>query len=426
MKKGIIEGFYGKARSFEERMSMVDFLWQIGMDQYIYAPKDDPYHNKKWREPYPKKDLEKIKELAEFSKNKNIVFTWAIHPGQNPFDFDNYEEEIQKIFDKYRQLRSIGVSSFGLCMDDIDRDKANEKRYDHMKLVKDLADFVEKESGSNLYFVHPWYNDDWIDEKGYEYESLLKDIENINVMWTGSQVVSPISHKSYEDFAKRTGKKPYIWFNWPVNDYKNDQIFIEVFEFFDSKDLNFDGFYLNPMNQAELSKIAIYQTNEFLKNPENYEAELTFRDAVKYLESKAYEDLIEIAPSFYGSLVYERTESKKNTEDMEIKKAYDLGDFENLRSLLAKKIGAIENYQKNHTNKALFDEIKNFLESLEHLTRAVLSLLDKKIDQAEECYKKSKSVEIEVFDGKYQEKNVRTSGVIDKIYKDLIIQVKSI
>ncbi len=420
MKKGVIEGFYGIAWSFEERLSMINFLWQIGMNQYIYAPKDDPYHNKKWREPYPKKELDQIKKLAESSKNKNIEFTWAIHPGQNPFDFDHYEEDIGKIFDKYRQLISAGVSSFGLCMDDIDREIAYEKRCDHVRLIKDLADFVEKESGSKLYFVHPWYNDDWIDEKGYEYESLLTDIKNLNIMWTGSQVVSPISHKSYEDFAKRTGKKPYIWFNWPVNDYKNDQIFIEVFEFFDSKDLNFDGFYLNPMNQAELSKIAIYQANEFLKNPESYKAELAFKDSMKFLEPKAYEDLLEIAPSFYGSLVYERSQNKAFLEDMEIKKAYDLGNFENLRSLLEKKRDAIENYKKNHTNKALFDEIKNFLVSLDHLTRAVLFLLDKKIDQAEESHKKSKSVEIKVFDGQYKDKNVSTSRVLDQIYKDLI------
>lgn len=174
------------------------------------------------------------------------------------------------------------------------------------------------------------------------------------------------------------------------------------------------------MNQAELSKIAIYQANEFLKNPENYEAELAFMDAVRYIETQAYEDLIEIAPSFYGSLVYERSQNKTFLEDMEIKKAYDLGNFENLRSLLEKKKKAIDNYCKNHINKELFDEIKNFLESLDHLTRAVLSILDKKIDQAEESYKKSKSIEIEVFDGKYQEKNVRTSRVIDQIYKDLI------
>ena len=47
MKKGIIEGFYGIPWTFDERKSMINFLAEIGMDQYIYAPKDDPYHNKK-------------------------------------------------------------------------------------------------------------------------------------------------------------------------------------------------------------------------------------------------------------------------------------------------------------------------------------------------------------------------------------------
>lgn len=217
----------------------------------------------------------------------------------------------------------VGVGSFGLCLDDIDKNLAYEKRSDHMKLIRDLADFVEKETGNWLYFVHPWYNDSWIDEKGYEYEGLLKDIKNVNLMWTGSQVVDPINHNSNEDFFKRTGKKLYIWFNWPVNDYKPSEIFLEIFEFYDSRDINFDGFYLNPMNQAEASKIAIYQANEYLKNPEKYKPEEAFIKAVKVLEPGAFEDLIKVAPSFYGSLVYQRTRSKKFTEDMEIKKAFE-------------------------------------------------------------------------------------------------------
>lgn len=271
MKKGIIEGFYGIPWTFEERKSMIKFLPQIGMNQYIYAPKDDPFHNKKWREPYPKDQLEKIKVLADLSKENGIDFTWAIHPGQNPFDFDKYEEEIEKIFAKYGSLLEVGVKSFGLCMDDIDKNIAFEKRFDHMKLIKDLADFVYDKTGENLYFVHPWYNDDWIDEKGYDYEKLLKNIENINIMWTGNQVVAPISHKSNEKFTERIGKKPYIWFNWPVNDYRPDEIFLEVFEFYDSREINFEGFYLNPMNQAETSKISIYKPNEYLEDSEKYE-----------------------------------------------------------------------------------------------------------------------------------------------------------
>ena len=75
MKKGIIEGFYGIPWTFEERKSMIKFLPQIGMNQYIYAPKDDPFHNKKWGEPYPKDQLEKIKVLADLSKENGIDFT---------------------------------------------------------------------------------------------------------------------------------------------------------------------------------------------------------------------------------------------------------------------------------------------------------------------------------------------------------------
>lgn len=187
MKKGIIEGFYGIPWAFDERKSMINFIERIGLNQYIYAPKDDPYHNKKWRESYPEEEIAKIKELADLSRDNNIEFTWAIHPGQNPFDFDKYDEEISKIFAKYEVLMKVGVKSFGLCMDDIDKKIAFEKRHDHMKLIMDLSDFVYDKTGENLYFVHPWYNDDWIDEKGYEYEKLLKDIGNINIMWTGNK-----------------------------------------------------------------------------------------------------------------------------------------------------------------------------------------------------------------------------------------------
>ena len=420
MKKGIIEGFYGTPWTFEERKSMINFLSDIGLNQYIYAPKDDPYHNKKWREAYPPEEISKIKDLADLSCEKNIEFTWAIHPGQNPFDFDNYEEEIDRIYDKYEALIAIGVKSFGLCMDDIDKKIAFNRRFDHMKLIKDLADFISAKTGNNLYFVHPWYNDDWIDEKGYEYEKLLKDIGNINIMWTGKQVVAPISHKSNEEFAKRNGKKPYIWFNWPVNDYRPDEIFVEKFEFFDSKDLNFGGFYLNPMNEAEASKTSIYQAAKLLENPENYRAEEAFEKALKYLEPTAWKELVEISPSFYGSLVYERTEGKKFTEDKEIKAAFDEENTEKLKKLLGEKVEAVESYQKNYSNENLYKEIKPFVESLKLLAQAVLAKLDGNKKESQTLYEKSKDIKIEILkeDG-LDQISVKTSGVIEEIYANL-------
>lgn len=198
MKKGIIEGFYGIPWTFEERKSMINFLSDIGLNQYIYAPKDDPYQNKKWREAYPPEKISKIKDLADLSCEKNIEFTWAIHPGQNPFDFDNYDEEIEKIYDKYKALMEIGVKSFGLCMGDIDKKIVFKRRLDHMKLIKDLADFILAKTGNNLYFVHPWYNDDWIDEKGYEYEKLYEKSKTIKIQVLGEEGMDLIKVKTSE------------------------------------------------------------------------------------------------------------------------------------------------------------------------------------------------------------------------------------
>lgn len=311
-----------------------------------------------------------------------------------------------------------GVRSFGLCMDDIDKAVAYEKRNAHMNLIRDLADFVEKETGNHLYFVHPWYNDAWINEQGYEYEALLRDIKNLNVMWTGNQVVAPISHKSNEDFRKRTGKKPYIWFNWPVNDYRPDKIFMETFEFFDSRDLNFDGFYLNPMNEAEASKIAIYQVGEYLKNPLAYEPEDAFIKAINFLEPKASGDLFELASSFCGSLVYERIEGKKFSEDREIKRAFDQKDLKILNYLLGEKIKAAEYYQKNHANEDLYREIKPFVVSLQNLSKAILAKFDGNINEAENLYKESKNIKIQVLgDEGLEEVNVKTSEVLEEIYQ---------
>ena len=157
-KRGVIEGFYGIPWSYEERMSMIRFLSDIGMNQYVYAPKDDPYHNVKWREPYPEEKLVELSKLSSLSKNMGVDFVWAIHPGQNLIDFNLYEEEIDKLFTKYDSLYKAGVTSFALCMDDIDRNLAYEQRDFHLRLVKDILKKLKSYENDKLLFVHPWYN----------------------------------------------------------------------------------------------------------------------------------------------------------------------------------------------------------------------------------------------------------------------------
>lgn len=78
--RGFIEGYYGIPWSNEDRMSLMRFGGDFKMTSYIFAPKDDPYHSAKWREPYPADKLEEIKEMTEVGNASKCRFVWTIHP----------------------------------------------------------------------------------------------------------------------------------------------------------------------------------------------------------------------------------------------------------------------------------------------------------------------------------------------------------
>lgn len=89
-------------------------------------------------------------------------------------------------------------------------------------------------------------------------------------------------------------------------------------------------------------------------------------------------------------MVYERTESKKFTEDYEIKAAFNEENTEKLKKLLEEKLKRIENYQKNYSNEALYKEIKPFVTSLKLLSKATLEKLDENKKKLKSFMKKQK------------------------------------
>ena len=79
-----VEGFYGAPWSQEARIRQLDFYGRNKMNVYIYGPKDDPYHRTpNWRKPYPARDGDELTVLVNRAKENNVIFYWAIHPGQD-------------------------------------------------------------------------------------------------------------------------------------------------------------------------------------------------------------------------------------------------------------------------------------------------------------------------------------------------------
>ncbi len=55
--RGFIEGYYGNPWSNEDRAELMKFGGDYKLNQYVFAPKDDPYHNSKWRDLYPEEKI---------------------------------------------------------------------------------------------------------------------------------------------------------------------------------------------------------------------------------------------------------------------------------------------------------------------------------------------------------------------------------
>jgi hyaluronoglucosaminidase len=53
-----------------------------GMNTYLYAPKDNPYHRKLWRRPYPSAQWRELLRLSRAAQRTQIDLVYGYHPGE--------------------------------------------------------------------------------------------------------------------------------------------------------------------------------------------------------------------------------------------------------------------------------------------------------------------------------------------------------
>src|SRR5690606_20028487 len=100
------------------RLDLIDYLGAHRMNTFEYAPKDDPYHREKWREPYPADALAELGELAARANENHVDFTFALSPGLSICY--SSEADFQAIVAKFEALYGLGVRAFTIPLDDID------------------------------------------------------------------------------------------------------------------------------------------------------------------------------------------------------------------------------------------------------------------------------------------------------------------
>src|SRR5215216_205849 len=96
---GIIEGFYGKPWTWEDRAETVDFLAPYGYRFYIYAPKFDPYLRRRWREQYPENLAQRLRAFSAHCRDAGVRFGVGLTPYElfNNFDVAAKEALTRKL-----------------------------------------------------------------------------------------------------------------------------------------------------------------------------------------------------------------------------------------------------------------------------------------------------------------------------------------
>jgi hyaluronoglucosaminidase len=268
--RGLIEGFYGTPWSWDERIEIGQVLGAAGMDTYVYAPKDDPLHRQRWREPYAEADLESFERLAS---EQPLRVGFSVSPGLSIDPGDTADRAA--LLTKFEQLVERGVSLVGVLFDDLD--PAPGLGAAHGSVTRWLRERLDP--GVELFMVPLHYT-------GVSGSAYLRELDaqvpsDVTIGWTGRYVVND-TIEAAEAAAWSTamsGRKPLLWDNTPVNDVLMAQhLFTGPLRGRDpSLPAVLSGYLANPMVQARASRPALLSAAAWLRGDDPISA---WQDAV--------------------------------------------------------------------------------------------------------------------------------------------------
>lgn len=288
--RGYVEGFYGYPWSFEDRLGLFSDTSKFKMNTYIYAPKDDPYHKDRWRELYPDDKAEELRQLAQEAKKDNVSFCWSAHPG---YGWNYYsDDDHNALMAKFEQLYDLGVRQFGISYDDL---SGYTNGTQHAQVINRINQEFVKVKGDvkPLIVVATRYCNGWGPSMSSYFKPFMETLdEDVVVMWTGANTMSAITKAAYDWPKQQTGVNRNLaaWWNYPVNDYCDGKLMMSPLENLDNDVDNLTGFFLNPMSQAEASKVAIISGADYSWNVPAFEKMSSWKRAIKELVPDANEE----------------------------------------------------------------------------------------------------------------------------------------
>lgn len=269
---GLIEGFYRRQYTLTQRLDLIDFLKNVGLNTYVYGPKADVYHRRKWRERYPKCRLREFEKIVEYSRKRRVKFVYALSPGIRP--------DPPGVIEKIDSMIGIGIRHYSIFFDDIKVPMNARTARRQVEVTNILLEHLKKKLGNtSLSFCPTQY-------RGFKNTEYINCVaanlhKNIDVFWTGKNVVAwSITERDVARITEIMNRAVIIWDNIFANDYIPGRILrfpyrrrspgiVEAVR----------GILINPMNNYTESKPLIRTAAMFFNDPYGYDVRIAWRKA---------------------------------------------------------------------------------------------------------------------------------------------------
>ncbi|HSC66907.1 MAG TPA: beta-N-acetylglucosaminidase domain-containing protein [Cellvibrio sp.] len=287
--RGIIEGFFGRSWSWEDRKKYAHFLALNEYDFYIYAPKDDKNLRKHWQTDWPGHTKESLLDLRQTYRETNVKFGIGLSPHEIYLNYSS-QQSGALLNQRIEQLNRLEPDILCILFDDM---RGNIPGLAQMQI--DIAHQAAATSNANkIIFCPTYYSFDPVLEKVFGampenyWQTFAQNLDrNIEMFWTGEKVCSTnYSAKHLAEVTDLIGRQPFLWDNYPVNDGAVKSNLLQLRAFDQSHGQlsgKIAGHAVNPMNQPWLSRIPLASLPIAYREQNNYSPDAAFIDICKNL-----------------------------------------------------------------------------------------------------------------------------------------------